>query len=80
MSEYAQRAYRNTRGRLERARVRMWLWAGRKLPAKLKYWVMIDVIAKMTTGEYGDTVVPEVTAVEILSRYGKASGAERTGT
>lgn len=37
-------------------------------PKKLRYFITIDAIAKATTGEYSDTVVPDLTAMEVVKR------------
>jgi hypothetical protein len=54
--------------------VRLGVWLGYHLPMWLKYWCANDLIAKATTGEYGATVVPELTAMEMIRRTGKRLG------
>jgi hypothetical protein len=49
----------------ERAEMRF-AWA---LPRRLAYWAAIRVIANATTGQYGSTVVPELTAMDALKRW-----------
>ena len=44
------------------------LWLAHRLPKRLKYWVLIDCGAKATTGEYGNTVVPDLTMMEMIKR------------
>jgi hypothetical protein len=39
------------------------------LPKKVVYFATIRSCAYGTTGEYGDTIVPEVTAMEVLHRW-----------
>ena len=39
-----------------------------RLPRWLRYWVTLDSIAKATTGKYGNTVVPELRAMDVLDR------------
>jgi hypothetical protein len=40
-----------------------------KLPKRLVMWSYIRVAAHATTGEYGNTVVPELTMMEALQRW-----------
>ena len=53
-------AYRNT----------FYHWLARKLPTRLVYWCSIVTVAHATTGEYGNTVVPELSAMDAIGRYG----------
>lgn len=46
------------------------LWFVWRLPRQLVYWSAIRVIAHATSDEYGDTVVPELPAMEALTRWG----------
>lgn len=39
------------------------------VPNKLKYVVAIDVVAHSTTGKYGNTIVPELTAMDAIKRF-----------
>jgi hypothetical protein len=48
---------------------RTWLRIARCLPKRLRYWCAIDVIAYGTTGKYGKTVVPDLSAMDALKRY-----------
>lgn len=41
------------------------------LPKQLVKWCFVRVTAHATTGKYGDTVVPELTAMDALSRWNK---------
>jgi hypothetical protein len=56
------------RGRQDRIWTYGSLAVARRLPRWLRYWVTIDSIARATTGKYGTTVVPELTAMEVLER------------
>lgn len=47
-------------------------WFVWKLPRRLVYQCAIRVIAHATTGQYGDQVVPELTAMDALERWDKA--------
>lgn len=40
-----------------------------RLPKELVLWAYTRVVAHATTGEYGDTVVPDITAMEALDRW-----------
>jgi hypothetical protein len=40
-----------------------------RLPKRLVMWSYIRVVAHATTGQYSDTVVPEITATEALKRW-----------
>lgn len=47
------------------------------MPKRLIYWCSIKLIAYSTTGKYGNTIVPELTAMEALNRYGKDHRVEK---
>jgi hypothetical protein len=49
----------------------LYQWIAYALPGRVCYWVLIRVFADVTTGKYSDTVVPELTALEALDRWGK---------
>lgn len=40
-----------------------------KLPKSIVYWCTIRLIAYATTGKYGKTIVPELTAMDALKRF-----------
>ena len=44
-------------------------WIAFHLPKCLVYWATIRLIAYATTGKYGNTVVPELTAMDALKRW-----------
>lgn len=44
-------------------------WIAHRLPARLKYFVFLDVIGYGTCGKYGNTNVHDVTAMEVLKRF-----------
>ena len=50
---------------------RLWLWFVWKLPESLIKWASIRLIAHATTGEYGNTVVPELSAMDALQRWSR---------
>lgn len=43
-------------------------WVAWRLPKKVVYWCAIRVIAYATQGAYGNTVVPELCAMDALER------------
>lgn len=47
------------------------MWIAYRLPRRVVYWAMIRAFARVTTGEYSSTVVPELTATEALQRWDK---------
>ena len=49
---------------------KFWQWFVSKLPKKLIYFATIHLGAVVTTGKYGKTVVPELTMMDALKRYG----------
>jgi len=47
------------------------LWVARHLiPKRLRYWCVIVAAADATTGEYSNTVVPELSMVDMIKRVG----------
>lgn len=47
-----------------------WHWLVRKLPKKLVYFCGVRVLVHSTTGKHSSTVVPDLTAIDALKRYG----------
>ena len=39
------------------------------LPRRIVYWAAFRVIAKATTGEHSQQIVPELTCVEAMARW-----------
>ena len=39
------------------------------LPARLVYWCIVWAAAYATTGKYSDTVLPELTVVDLVKRW-----------
>jgi hypothetical protein len=39
------------------------------LPQRIVTWCFVRVVAHATTGKYGNTIVPELGAMEALGRY-----------
>ena len=52
---------------------RFYMWLAWVLPKKLVYWCAIRLMSFATVGEYSDTVVPELKAIDALIRWDKAS-------
>jgi hypothetical protein len=46
-------------------------WLAWRLPKTLVYWATIRLVAYATSGKYGNTPVPELTAMDAIDRYGK---------
>lgn len=40
-----------------------------RMPRKLVYWCSIRLIANATQGQYGNTIVPELSAMDALRRW-----------
>lgn len=45
-------------------------WA---LPRKIVMWAYIRVVAHATTGKYGNTIVPELSAMDALKRWDESN-------
>ena len=54
--------------------VNFWYWVIRKLPKKMIYFSFMHVMAYATTGKYGNTVVPELSGIDAIKRYGDDNG------
>lgn len=48
---------------------KVWMWLAWKLPNTLVMWASIRLIAHATQGEYGSTIVPELSAMDALKRW-----------
>jgi len=48
---------------------RVWMWIAWKLPRKLVMWTTIRLIAYATSGEFGNTIVPELSAMDAVKRW-----------
>jgi hypothetical protein len=44
-------------------------WIAWRLPKRLVYWAAVRLVAHATQGVYGNTVVPDLTAMEALRRW-----------
>jgi len=45
-------------------------WLATKLPRKLVYYCTLNAAAHATTGKYSGTIVPELTAMDCIKRFG----------
>ena len=57
--------------------VNFWYWLVRLLPNKLVYFCFMHVMAYSTTGRYGTTIVPELSGMEAIERYGNDKGIDQ---
>jgi hypothetical protein len=48
---------------------KFWQWVAARLPKRLVYFASIRLIAYATTGKYGTTIVPELSAMDALQRW-----------
>lgn len=48
------------------------MWIAFHLPKTLVYWCAIRLMAHATTGQYGNQIVPELTAMDALKRWESA--------
>ena len=46
-----------------------WMWLVWKLPRTLIMWSTIRLVSHATTGEYGNTIVPELSAMDAIQRW-----------
>ncbi len=46
-----------------------WMWLAWKLPKTLVMWASVRLISYATVGEYGSTIVPELSAMDALKRW-----------
>ena len=53
-----------------------WFWLVKHLPRKLVYFCFIHVMAYSTTGKYGNTILPELSGMDAIKRYGDDKGIE----
>ncbi len=51
--------------------ISFWYWVVDRLPKKLVYFCFMKVMVYSTTGKYGNTIVPELSGMDAISRYGK---------
>lgn len=51
-----------------------WYWLVKFLPVKLVYFCFMHVMAYSTAGKYGNTVIPELTGMDAIKRYGDDKG------
>jgi len=56
---------------LSKWKEKTWMWLAWKLPSTLVKWASIRLMAHATTGKYSETIVPELSAMDALGRWGK---------
>jgi hypothetical protein len=49
-------------------------WLSRKIPEKIVMFSYFNVLSVATTGKYGDTIVPDLTAMDAIQRWGDEMG------
>lgn len=54
---------------LQKRRDQLLLGIAWRLPKELVTWCFVRVVAHATTGPYGDTLVPHLTAMDALKRW-----------
>jgi len=54
--------------------INFWYFIVDLLPKKLVYFCFMKVMAYSTTGKYSSTVVPDLTGMDAIKRYGDDSG------
>ena len=55
-------------------KLNFWYWLVKKLPKKIIYFCFMHVMAYATTGKYSSTIVPELTGMDAIKRYGDDKG------
>ena len=55
-------------------KINFWYWLVRRLPKKLVYFSFMHVMVYSTTGKYGNTIVPDLTGMDAIKRYGDDKG------
>ena len=50
---------------------RLWMGIAWNLPRGLVYWCTVRAGARVTTGEYSSQVVPDLTFMDTLERWGR---------
>lgn len=50
-------------------RTRLAIWFAHRMPRWLVYWCGVRMISHATTGQYSNTEVPALTAMEALRRW-----------
>lgn len=60
----------NARWTIRAKREHVLFWVGRRMPRSVRYFATVVSCAEATTGRYSDTLVPEITMMEMLKRVG----------
>lgn len=48
-----------------------WLWIVKRLPKRVVYFCFLHVMSYATSGKYSGTIVPELSGMDAIDRYGK---------
>jgi hypothetical protein len=51
---------------------KIWIWIAWRLPGKLVMWCGYRIGAFATMGEYGTTIIPELTFMDAMNRWFEA--------
>lgn len=62
-------AWLDRRYLLTKRREKVTMWVAWHLPRSLVMWCYYRVAAHATTGQYGDTVVPELSMMDAIKRW-----------
>ncbi|MCL5265187.1 MAG: hypothetical protein M1343_08360 [Chloroflexi bacterium] len=46
-----------------------WLWLAKRMPKRFVMWCAIRLIGYATSGKYGNTEVPKLTAMDAVQRW-----------
>jgi len=49
--------------------IRFYYWIIKRMPKMLQYLATIDLLAKVTSDEYSDTIIPELTVMDAVNRF-----------
>lgn len=61
------------RYKIEKTSEKIWVAIAWALPRKLVYWASIRLMSAATVGKYSSQVVPELSAMDALKRWGETS-------
>jgi len=56
-----------------------WFDLVKRMPKDFIYFCFMQVVAETTTGKYGNTVVPDLTAMDAISRFARIHGMKGHG-
>ena len=55
---------------------KLWYWLVNRLPKTLVYFCFMRVMVHSTTGKYDTTIVPELSGMDAIKRYGDDMGVK----